>query len=140
MTIEYKHLNAYKERHATTDGRVWNCALIITVIFFSTTIASAECREHVELHSVKHVANEYGKSEVWVIQNHRVNVWAKPSDEGKFPKVGEMRPGSRALILEKRGDDYRIKSPLDGSIGWVNELQVSRTLLQDTETRETCKS
>ena len=50
-----------------------------------------------------------------------------------------MYPGSRALLLNKGKDDYKVKSPLDKSIGWVNKMQVKKTLWQDTETREACK-
>ena len=112
------------------------CAALLLV--FVATSAHAECKRYIELHSAKHTAREYGKSEAWVIRNHKVNLWAKTSPEGKFPLAGKMRPGSRAIILDERGDDYKVRSPLDSSIGWVNRVQVSRTLMQDTETFKPC--
>ena len=97
------------------------------------------CAEHIELHSAASVARERGRSEAWVLANHKTTVWAKTTPNGKFPSVGEMRPGSRAVIIEVRGEDYKIRSPLDGSVGWVNEVQVARTLRQTTNTFRPCE-
>jgi len=82
------------------------------------------CRQFVELQPVAVVAKELGRTEEWVVANHKVNLWAKTSANGKKPKVGELLPGSRALLLETSTQDYKVKSPLDGSIGWVNQIQV----------------
>lgn len=49
-----------------------------------------------------------------------------------------MLAGSRAAIIEDRNDAYLVKSPLDGSVGWVSRIQVSRALWQDVNTREEC--
>ena len=88
---------------------------------------------------MKELAKEYGRTETWVVQNVKVYLWEKPTPEGKGKKVGKMLPGSRALILEDGKEDFRVKSPLDQSVGWVNKIQVKRTLFQDTETRKPCK-
>jgi hypothetical protein len=101
---------------------------------------SVDCREHIELHSASYIANEYGESEFWVLENRKIYLWEKLTSQGKGKVVGKMLIGSRALILEKSGEDYKVQSPLDKSIGWVNEVQVARTLLQNTETREPCTS
>ncbi len=58
--------------------------------------------------------------------------------QGKGKVVGKMLPGSRALIIEKDSEDYKVQNPYDQSIGWVNEVQVNRTLFQDTATRKPC--
>ena len=62
----------------------------------------------------------------------------KTTPEGKGTRVGQMLPGSRAFILVESDQDFRVRSPLDGSEGWVGKIQVKRTLFQDTETRERC--
>lgn len=49
-----------------------------------------------------------------------------------------MRPGSRAVVIDYDRGDYLVKSPLDGSIGWIGEVQIARRLSQDTQTREAC--
>lgn len=97
-----------------------------------------ECKRHIELHSAKEIAREAGWSEQYVLQNYRINLWARPTPEGKGRTVGKMLPGSRALILADGPEDYRVRSPLDNSKGWVSKIQVKRTLYQDTETREPC--
>ena len=50
-----------------------------------------------------------------------------------------MYPGSNALLLERSGDDFKIVSPLDRSIGWVNRVQVQRTLYLNPNTKERCR-
>ena len=74
---------------------------------------------------------------MWILANHRIRLWQNPSPSKGRP-VGEMIPGSRAVILEERGDDYRVRSPLDGSEGWIGKVQVAGTRFQDIQTRETC--
>jgi hypothetical protein len=99
----------------------------------------AKCKPHIELLSAADVAREYGKPESWVVANYRVKVWKNNTPEGKGSPVGEMRPGSRAVILEEGSQDFKVKSPLDGSVGWVNKIQVARTLSQNVETRRPCR-
>jgi len=97
------------------------------------------CAEHVELLSAEHWAEELGRSVSSVLANHRINIWSQSAGTGsKGRKVGEMYPGSRAVVLDYDGHDYRVRSPLDGSIGWVGKIQVARTLWQDTVTRKRC--
>lgn len=103
-----------------------------------TTDLPAQCRKHIELVSAREVAAEAGTTEEWVVRNYRVNIWARPTPQGKGRKVGAMLPGSRAVILEEGPEDYRVRSPLDQSVGWVSKIQVKRTLYQDVETREPC--
>jgi len=98
-----------------------------------------DCVQFIECLSSKEVAREYGQTEQWVVANYRVNVWEKTTANGKGKKVGEMRSGSRALILRKSFDDYRIQSPLDKSIGWVNQIQVAKTLYQNPRTFKKCR-
>ena len=101
-------------------------------------IFSGECKKHIELFSASELAKEYGKNEMWVLNNVKINLWERASSKGKGKKVGQMLPGSRALILETSTGDYKVKSPLDKSVGWINKIQVKKTLFQDTETRKAC--
>ncbi len=105
----------------------------------SSTLYAGGCKEHIELHSAAYVANEYGKSEWWVVNNVKINLWSRTTPQGKGKVVGKMYPGSRALIIQEGSEDYKVKSSFDKSIGWVNEVQVERTVFQDTETREPCE-
>lgn len=99
---------------------------------------AGECRQFIELHSASHVAREMGTTEEWVVQSHKVNLWKKTSAQGRLPVVGKLRPGSRALLLETSGPDFKVQSPLDGSVGWVNQVQVSAILTQNDKTFEPC--
>jgi len=102
------------------------------------TLENSDCAEFIELLSAKEVAKEYGASVQWVLANHKVNVWQlRGSSRGK--KVGELLPGSRALILEKFENEYKIRSPLDKSIGYVSKIQVKKTLMQHPKTFELCR-
>ncbi len=97
------------------------------------------CLEYIQCLSVKEVAKEYGRTEAWVSANYKINIWEKTTENGKGGMVGEMRCGSRALIIDREGEDYKVLSPINKSIGWVNGIHISKTLYQDPKTLEKCK-
>ena len=103
-------------------------------------LETEDCVEFIQLLSIKQVAKEYDATEMWVVQNYKVNVWEKTSANGKGKNVGKMRCNSRALIIDRSGDDYKILSPLDKSIGWVNKVQIENTIYQNPNTYEDCES
>lgn len=109
------------------------------VVMFSTSspLTAGECKIHIQLHSAKFLALAYGKSPKWVSENVKFDLWEKPEDKGRV--VGKILPGSRALILESTTEDFKVKSPLDGSIGWINKIHVSILLKIDTETGKECE-
>ncbi len=110
------------------------------LLFTMTQISIAgECREFIETLSAKQWSQELGKSDRWVISSFKVHLWENPSDSDRGKIVGKLLPGSRALIVEKRGDYYKVKSPLDKSIGWINKIQIERIVMQDDKTYEPCK-
>ena len=98
-----------------------------------------DCVEYIECLSAKVIAKEYGKTESWAVRNYTVNLWEKTSINGKGKKVGEMRVGSRALIIDIDGNDYKVISPLDKTIGWINKVQIAKTLYQNPNTFEKCE-
>ena len=102
-------------------------------------LESQDCVQYIALVSAKDLAKEFGSTESSILRNHRVNVWGKTTANGKFPRVGEMYPGSNALLLDRSGDDFKIVSPLDNSIGWVNSIQVARTHYMNPNTFEKCR-
>lgn len=104
----------------------------------STSSQPSECREYIALHSAATLAAEFGKSEMWVLANHKINLWQNGSDANRGRVVGKMHPSSHARLLAKRGSYYKVRSPLDGSVGWVNAVQVDRTVWQDTKTNRVC--
>ena len=97
-----------------------------------------DCVEVIRCLSPKALPAAAGMSEMWAIRNYQVTVWEKPTHLGKGRRVGDMRCGSRAMILDRTIDDYKVISPLDQSIGWVNRIQIEGTSYQHPITRETC--
>jgi len=102
-------------------------------------LKSQDCVQYIGLLSAKEVAREFGWTESYVLQNHRINVWEKTTSNGRGRVVGKMHPGSNALLLERSGDDFKIVSPLDRSIGWVNSIQVARTHYMNPNTFQKCR-
>lgn len=103
-------------------------ALSLCIVMLPCSLAFAECKQFIELWS----AEESGSGSY-------VNLWSNPTESGKFPKAGALRPGSRALIIATSAQDFKVKSPLDGSVGWVNKMQVKRMLMQDDKTYKPCR-
>src|SRR5688500_16670454 len=104
-------------------GPLFVAFLLSTSLSTSAPATPGECKRHIELHGGRHWAKELGRTEMWVLANHRIKVWKGPGPQ-KGAAVGEMRVGSRAVILEERTNDYKVKSPLDSSIGWISKVQV----------------
>jgi hypothetical protein len=94
------------------------------------------CQNHIELKSAAFWAKELGQSETAVLASHRISLWDSP-EQSRI--VGKMIPGSRAIVIESNADAFRVKSPLDQSVGWVKSLQIERTLRQDATTRTPCQ-
>ena len=83
----------------------------------------------------------FNKTEIpkgWVTKNWMFNLWEKPSHLGKGLPVGRMKCGATAIIIDKENDDYKILSPYDESIGWINKKQVSFTFYQNPKTQKPC--
>ena len=102
-------------------------------------IKKKDCVEYIECLSAKEVAEEYGRTEDWVSANYKINIWEKTTENGNGGMVGQITCGSRALIIDRMGDDYKVLSPINKSIGWINRIHISKTLYQDPKTLEKCK-
>lgn len=113
--------------------------LILLLNLSVVSMASDEnCKKHIELHSAKFYASQLGMTEMSVLSSYKINLWQKETNKGKGKNVGKLIPGSRAVILAKGHEDYKVRSPLDKSEGWINKMHVSHTLYQDINTREAC--
>ena len=85
------------------------------------------------------VSNEkIAKTKNWVSENWMFNLWDKPAHLGEGLPVGRMKCGATAIIIEKENDDYKILSPYDESIGWINKKQISFTFYQNPKTQKPC--
>ena len=83
----------------------------------------------------------FNKTEIprgWVTENWMLNLWEDRSHLGKGLPVGRMKCGATAIIIDKENDDYKILSPYDESIGWINKKQVSFTFYQNPKTQKPC--
>ncbi len=112
----------------------------VTILVFGFTLfIYAECIEVVVLHPASYIAQQYGRSVNWVYASgKKINIWENSSEYKKGKKVGELRIGSHAKILIKKENDYKIVSPYDKNIGWINKIQIERTQYQDSKTHEKC--
>ena len=98
-----------------------------------------DCIEYIELLSVKDIAKEYEKTEEWISENHIVYLWKETSEDGKGQMAGYMRVATRATILDEIDEDYKVQSPIGDLIGWVNKIQVSKTIFLNPSTLVECK-
>ncbi|RJR48375.1 MAG: hypothetical protein C4576_08485 [Desulfobacteraceae bacterium] len=104
-----------------------------------TAVASETgCMEFIETRSAKHLSKELGKPVNWVIANYRIKLFDKETDKGKGKVVGKLTPGCRAQIMKTGAENYQVKSPIDGSVGWVNRKEVRHVLLLDRKTFKPC--
>ena len=78
------------------------------------------------------------KTNNWVSENWMFNLWDKPTHLGEGLPVGRMKCGATAIIIDKEIDDYKILSPYDESIGWMNKKQISFTFYQNPKTQKPC--
>jgi len=103
-----------------------------------TEIQLSDCEQFIELHSISYLAKEYMESESWVLNNVKINLWDGPNNQRSLKPVGKLLPGSRAIILDEQRGSYKVKSPLDQSVGWINNVQVSKTGYYNPITYEPC--
>ena len=78
------------------------------------------------------------KTNSWVSENWMFNLWDKPTHLSVGLPVGRMKCGATAIIIDKENDDYKILSPYDESIGWINKKQISFTFYQNPKTQKPC--
>jgi len=97
-----------------------------------------ECVKVGILHSSEWWAKELDRPVSSVLSSFKINIWSKPSEHGECVKVGEMLPGSHAIIIEETNKDYKVESPFDGSIGWVDKMQFDGTAYMDSITNKPC--
>ena len=98
-----------------------------------------DCVEFVALWSAGDIAEQTGKDKKWVLRNYTVDLWDTPPADGDGNTVGKLRASSYALIIEKRGDDYKVESPVNQVQGWISNEHVKTTSWKNPKTRKLCK-
>ena len=104
-----------------------------------TSASETGCKEFIETRSAKQLSKELGKPVRWVVGNYKINLFDRETGKKKGKVVGKLIPGCRAQILKTGADDYQVKSPLDGSVGWINRKEVRHILLLDSKTFKPCR-
>ena len=98
-----------------------------------------DCVEFVALWSSGDIAERIGKDRKWVFLNYTVDLWNTPPTDGVGTIVGLLRASSYARIIEKRGDDYKVESPVDQVQGWISNEHVKTTSWKNPKTKKLCK-
>ena len=102
-------------------------------------IFDPNCVEFVALWSAGEIAEKIGKDKKWVFLNYTVELWDTPPLEGKGSSVGKLRASSYARIIEKRGGDYKVESPINQAHGWINEEHVKTISKKNPKTKALCE-
>ena len=97
------------------------------------------CVEFVALWSSGDIAEKLGKDRKWVFLNYTVDLWDAPSADGEGTAVGLLRASSYARIIEKRGDDYKVESPVDQVQGWISNEHVKTISWKNPKTKKLCE-
>ena len=98
-----------------------------------------DCVEFVALWSAGEIAKKIGKDRKWVFLNYTVDLWDTPPLEGEGTTVGLLRASSYARIIEKRGNDYKVESPINQVQGWISTDHVKTISWKNPKTRKLCK-
>ena len=98
-----------------------------------------DCVEFVALWSSGDIAERIGQDKKWVFLNYTVDLWDIPPAESEGNVVGKLRASSYARIIEKRGDDYKVESPVGKVQGWISNEHVKTTSWKNPKTRKLCK-
>lgn len=98
-----------------------------------------DCVEFVALWAAGDIAERLGKDKKWVFLNYTVDLWDTAPTESEGNLVGKLRASSYARIIEKRGDDYKVESPVNQVQGWISNEHVKTTSWKNPKTRKLCK-
>ena len=97
------------------------------------------CVEFVALWAAGDIAEKIGKDKKWVFLNYTVDLWDIPPTDGYGNAVGKLRASSYARIIEKRGDDYKVESPIGQVQGWISNEHVKTISKKNPKTRALCE-
>ena len=101
--------------------------------------ADPDCVEFVALWPAGDIAEKLGKDKKWVFLNYTVDLWNTPPSDGEGTTVGLLRASSYARIIEKRGDDYKVESPINQVHGWISKDHVKTISKKNPKTKKLCE-
>ena len=121
----------------TTDKKVQKKAIKPKIEKVQNT--NLDCVEFVALWPAGDIAKKLGKDKKWVFLNYTVTLWDIPPTEGESNSIGKLRASSYARIIEKRGDDYKVESPMNQVHGWINKEHVKTISMKNPKTKALCQ-
>ena len=98
-----------------------------------------DCVEFVALWSSSDIAERIGKDKKWVFLNYTVDLLDIPPTDGVGSIVGKLRASSYARIIEKKGDDYKVESPINKVQGWISNKHVKTISKKNPKTKALCE-
>ena len=101
--------------------------------------ADPDCVEFVALWPAGDIAEKLGKDKKWVFLNYTVDLWNIPPSDGEGTTVGLLSASSYARIIEKRGDDYKVESPINQVHGWISKDHVKTISKKNPKTKKLCE-
>ena len=99
----------------------------------------SDCVEFVALWAAGDIAERTGKDKKWVFLNYTIDLLDIPPSQSEGNVVGKLRASSYARIIEKRGGDYKVESPVNQVQGWISNEHVKTTSWKNPKTRKLCK-
>ena len=101
--------------------------------------ANPDCVEFVALWDAGTIADRIGRDKKWVFLNYTIDLWDTPPMESEGNSVGELRASSYARIIEVKGDDYKVESPMNLAHGWINKEHVKTISKKNPKTKALCE-
>jgi hypothetical protein len=101
-------------------------------------LRTKDCVEFVECVSAIEVAEKYEKTEDWVDSHYKINIRKEMTLNDSDEIVSVMRCGSRAMIIDRHKEYFKVLNILDDSIGWVSENHISRTFYLNPKSYKKC--
>ena len=96
------------------------------------------CVKFVALWSSAEIAKEIDKTKKWVFLNYTVDVWDKNTSNNQKKVIAKLRASSYAEIIDFTEEDYKVKAPIGGKVGWINKSHVKSIVNKNRVTKELC--
>ena len=96
------------------------------------------CVKFIALWSAEEIAQEIGQTKKWVFLNYTVDVWNQNTSSENKEKITKLRASSYAELIDVNEEDFKIKAPMDGKIGWINKSHVKSIVNKNRLTRKLC--
>ena len=100
--------------------------------------SDTNCVKFVALWSSSEIAEKLGKSKKWVFLNYTVDVLKNESHTINNKKISKLRASSYAEIIDFTDSDFKVRSPIDNKIGWINKSHVKSVVDKNRKTKKLC--